>query len=112
METPVGIARRSVAMILVVPSQRDTLPVTSTTLLPNSLPLRTNRSCQTIICTSLVSSSMVTNTVPSFPLGCCLATGQPATLTLAPSFSPSPTDVGSTSASSLGLTNCIRCPLG
>ena len=80
METPEGMARRSVAIMLVVPSHRETRPVISTTLLPNCLPFRTKRSCHTIIWTSLVSSSMVTNTVPSLPLGCCRATGPASNL--------------------------------
>ena len=90
MDTPEGTARRSVAITLVVPSHLDTRPVTSTAWLPNSLPRRVNRSCQTMICTSPASYSMVTNTVLLRPLGCCLAAGQPATLTLSPSCSPSP----------------------
>ncbi len=65
-----------------------------------------------ISCTSPVSSSMVTNTVPSLPLGCCLATGRPATMTSRPSSMLSTADAGSTSWPSLGLTNSIRWPLG
>ena len=68
-------------MTFVVPSHRDICPVTSTTWLLNSLRRLANRSRQMMTWTSPVSSSMVTNTVPSRPRGCCLATGHPATLT-------------------------------
>ena len=66
---------------------------------------------QTISCTSPVSSSMVTNTVPFIPRGCCRATGQPATKTCSPSGRLSMADADRTSEGRVGLANSIICPL-
>ena len=112
MTTPDRTARRSVAITFVVPSHLETRPVTSTTWLPSSLRRLAKRSRQTMTCTSPVSSSMVTKTVPSRPRGCCLATGQPATVTHSSSPRRSTSTAGITLGPKPGLTNSIRCPLG
>ena len=59
-----------------------------------------------------VSSSRVTNIVPSRPLGCCLAMGQPATTAKSSSPRHSTSAQVITSEGRPGLTNCMRCPLG
>ena len=65
-------------MTLVVPSYRYTVPRARMMRLPSALRQRAKTCGQRMICTSLSSSSMVTNTVPSLPRGCWGATGQPA----------------------------------
>ena len=96
----------------VVPSHRETTPLAKSTRLPNSLRHRAKTRGQRMSWTSPVSSSMVTNTVPSSPRGCCRAMGQPATSTSSPSSASSTATVDSTSEPSVGRTNSMTCPLG
>ena len=110
--TPERSACTSETMVLEVPSQREISPAISTTWLPSSLLYCLYMWGHRMACASPVSSSMVTNIVPSLPFGCCLATGQPATSTGAPSSSLSTSAQVSTSGASVGRTNSIRCPRG
>ena len=99
-------------MTFVVPSQRETVPWATSNRLSNSLLNRANTRGHRMSWTSPVSSSTVTNTVPDLPLGCCRATGHPATTTASPSRAVSTAAAGSTSGRSRGRTNSMTCPFG
>ena len=62
---PERTARTSETTTLVVPSHRETLPLARIPWFPSTLRHRTKTLGYRMSCTSPVSSSMVTNTVPS-----------------------------------------------